>query len=146
MKKWVCVTLAVLVMLTGLTACSFTKRLANELADEAEATPREESMLTALVGNQPSDAKALMHPQVADRSDEPIAQMIAYLAGREIRDLELNSINVSTSAGTGGKARQEKLTYKVTLDEDEVIYLNLAYQSDAQGIGFMSFQVVLGIV
>ena len=146
MKKLSCFALVLLILLGCLTACSFTQNMSGALADTAEATPKVEEMMLALAEERVSDAKALMYPQVAETSDNAIAQMSAYLAGREASSMELKSINVSTSAGTSGKSRQERIAYQVTLTDGAVIYLNVVYRSDNGGTGFASFQLVLGVV
>lgn len=146
MKKTICFTLVLLVLLSCLTACNFTQNMSGALAGDAEATPKVEAMMAALADNSTADAKALMHPQVAERSDDAIAQMCAYLAGRKASAIEMKSINVNTSTGTAGKTRQERVAYQVTLTDGAVIFLNTVYLSSDQGNGFASFQIVLGVV
>ena len=102
--------------------------------------------MAALADDNTSDAKALLHPQVAETSDNAIAQMSAYLAGRKASAIELISININSSTGTAGKTRQERVGYQVTLTDGAVIFLNAVYLSNNQGTGFASFQVVLGVV
>ena len=146
MKKIICFAVVLLVLLGCLTACNFTHKISGAIAGEAEATPKVEEMMAALADENTSDAKAFLHPQVAERSDNAIAQMRAYLAGRKVNAIELKSINVNTSTGTEGKTRQERAAYQVTLTDGSVIFLNVVYLSNNQGTGFTSFQVVLGVV
>ena len=146
MKKIICFSLVLLALLGCLTACNFTQNMSGAIAGEAEATPKVEEMMAALAEDNTSDAKALLHPQVAETSDNAIAQMSAYLAGRKANTIELISINISTSTGTAGKTRQERVGYKVTLTDGAVIFLNAVHLSNNQGVGFASFQVVLGVV
>ena len=146
MKKIICIGLVLMVLLGCLTACNFTQNMSGAIAGEAEATPKVEAMMTALADGNPSDAKALLHPQVAETSDIALAQMSAYLAGRKVSGMELISINVSTSTGTAGQTRQERVGYRATLADSTVIFLNAVYLSNQQGTGFTSFQVVLGVI
>lgn len=146
MKKIICFTLALLALLGCLTACNFTQNMSGALAGEAEATPKVEEMMAALAVGNTSDAKALLHPLVAETSDNAIAQMNAYLAGRKASAIELISITVNISTGTAGKARQERVAYQVTLTDGSVFFLNVVYLSNNQGTGFASFQFVLGVV
>ena len=146
MKKIICFTLGLLALLGCLTACSFTQNVSGVMAGEAEATPKVEEMMAALADDNASDAKALLHPQVAATSDTAIAQMSSYLAGRKASAIELKSITVNTSTGTAGTTRQERITYQVTLTDNAIIFLNVVYLSNSQGTGFASFQVVLGVV
>ena len=146
MKKIICITLVLFALLGCLTACNFTQNMSGATAGEAEATPKVEEMMAALADDNTSDAKALLHPQVAETSDNAIAQMSAYLAGRGVDDMELTNITINTSAGTSGNVRQEKVVYRVALTDGTVIYLNVVYLSNNQGNGFASFQLVLGVV
>lgn len=146
MKKRICFALVLVVLLGCLTACNFTQNMSGMVAGQEEATPKAEEMLAALAGENASDAKALLHPQVAETSDDSLVQMRDYLAGRKASAIELISINVNTSTGTAGKVRQERVGYKVTLTDGAVIYLNAVYLSNQQGTGFSSFQIVLGLV
>lgn len=146
MKKLVCFSLAVIAMLSCLISCNFTQNISGGLADNATATPKVEEMLTALANDQTEDAKALMHPQANKETDDAIAQMSSYLSGREVSSIELKSINVNTSTGTSGKSRQEQVDYQVTLMDGDTVYLSVVYLSNNSGDGFISFQLVLGVV
>ena len=145
MKKILCFVL-VLLVLGSFTACNFTQNMSGMMAGEAEATPKVEEMMAALSAANTADAKALLHPQVAETSDNAITQMSTYLAGRTAETMVLTGITVNTSSGTSGNTRQERVNYQVTLTDGAVIYLNVAYLSNNQGTGFASFQIVLGVV
>ena len=146
MKKIICFALVLLALFGCLTACTFSQNMSGAIAGEAEATPKVKEMMAALADDNTSNAKALLHPQVAETSDNAIAQMSAYLAGRKASAIELTSINVNTSTGTAGKVRQERVAYQVTLTDGAVIFLNVVYLSNNQGTGFASFQLVLGVI
>lgn len=146
MNKLFCVTLVLLALLGCLTACNFSQNLSGALAGKAESTAKVEEMMTALAEHRMSDAKALIHPQAAEKFDTAITQISTYLSGRKIRSMELTNINVNTSTGTSGKTRQEQVVYQITLNDGEVIYLNVVYLSNSVGSGFASFQLVLGMV
>ena len=146
MKKIICVALVLMILLGCLTACNFTQNMSSTVTEEAEATPKVEKMMAALADDNTSEAKALLHPQVAETSDNAIAQMRDYLDGRKISAMELLSVNINTSTGTAGNTRQERIAYQVTLDDGAEIFLNAVYFSDNQGTGFASFQVVIGVV
>ena len=146
MKKIICFALVLLALLGCLSACTFSLNMSGAIAGEAEATPIVKEMMAALAGDNTSNAKAFLHPQVTETSDNAIAQMSAYLAGRKASAIELTSINVNTSTGTAGKVRQERVAYQVTLTDGAVIFLNVVYLSNNQGAGFASFQLVLGVI
>lgn len=145
MKKWICFALVVLV-LGSFTACNFTQNMSGAIAGEAEATPKVEEMMAALAAGNAADAKALLHPQAAETAESAIAQMSAYLAGRKAAAMELIGITVNTSTGTSGNVRQERVNYRITLGDGDMIYINAVYLSNNQGTGFASFQLVLGVV
>ena len=146
MKRLICVVLVLFTMVSCLTACTFSNNLSGGLAGKAEAAPKVEQMMSALAENRVADAKALMHPQMIEKSDAAISQIITYIAGRDADSIEQKSINVKTSTGTSGKTRQEQMAYKVTLTDGTVIYLNVVYISNKEGNGFATFQVVLGVI
>lgn len=145
MKKWICFVL-VLLVLGSFTACNVTQNMSGAIAGKAEATPKVEAMMAALSAANTADANALLHPQVAESSDNAITQMSTYLAGRNAETMEVTGITVNTSAGTSGNTRQERVNYRVTLTDGAVIFLNVVYLSNNQGTGFASFQIVLGVV
>ena len=145
MKKWICFVL-VLLVLGSFTACNITQNMSGAIAGKAEATPKVEAMMAALSAANTADAKALLHPQVAESSDNAITQMSTYLAGRNAETMEVTGITVNTSTGTSGNTRQERVNYRVTLADGAVIFLNVVYLSNNQGTGFASFQIVLGVV
>ena len=146
MKKLFCFTLALLVLLTCLTACNLTQNASGALAGSAEATPKVEEMMAALAANRTDEIKSLMHPNAGENTDVAIAQLSKYLAGRTVGTIEQKSINVSSSTGTSGKTRQEQVAYRVTLSDGEIVYLKAVYNSDRNGTGFLAFQMILGIV
>ena len=134
-------------MLLGcLVACNFTQNLSGALAGEAESTPKVEEMMNALLENRAVDAKALMHPEIAEDCSSAIEQMGAYINGRRATYIELKNISVNTSTGTSGNVRQENVVFKTTLSDGEEIFLNVSYRSDNDGVGFVSFQLILGVV
>lgn len=145
MKKWICFVL-VLLVLGSFTGCNVTQNMSGAIAGKAEATPKVEAMMAALSAANTADAKALLHPQVAESSDNAITQMSTYLAGRNAETMEVTGITVNTSTGTSGNVRQERVNYRVTLTDGAVIFLNVVYLSNNQGTGFASFQIVLGVV
>lgn len=146
MKRFIGFSLVTLVLICCLASCNFTQNLSGELVKESEAAPKVEEMLTALAENRISDAKGLMHSQKAENADAALTQMSEYLEGRKAESLTVTGINVNTSSGASGKSRQETVSYRVMLADGDVIYLSVVYLSDNDGAGFISFQLVLGVV
>lgn len=146
MKKAICFAVLVLVLLSCLTGCNFTKNVTGGLAGNAESTPKVEKMMIALAENDASSAESLMHPQAIKKSKTAIEQMAGYLDGRKASSIELININVSSSVGTSGNVKQERVGYKATLVDGTVVYINAVNLSNKEGSGFASFQLVLGLV
>ena len=146
MKKIVCVSLALLALLGCLTACTFTRSASGPLAGTAQSADKVEEMMAALAEERVTDAKALMHPEVAEQSEDAIAQICDFLAGRSATEIVMEGISVNTSSGTAGKSRQELVTYRVQLSDGDVVYLNVGYLSNGDGDGFNSFRLVLGVM
>ena len=129
-----------------MTACDFMDNMLDSLEEKAESAPKAEEMMLALAENRTSAAKALMHPEVSETADKAIDQMSAFLAGRKTSSMELASFGVSVSAGVGGKSREERVDYEVTLTDGTVIYIDTVYLSNHRGAGFTTFQLNLGAV
>lgn len=143
MKKTICLVLVILTLACCLTACNFTL---NGLKDKTESTPMVEKMMTALTGGNFSDAKALFHPNANVDEGKAINQIIGYLNGRSVNSIELTAVNFTSSVGTSGEMKQEQTTYKVSLDGTETVYITAVYLTNNAGSGFISFQLVLGVV
>ena len=147
MRRFICVLAAAMSILCLLTACNFTTHLADSYGMAvAERTSKVEKMMSALADDDLDTALSLMHPGAAEATADAVAQMRDYLAGRKVTELNQRSVNVSTSAGTAGKSSRESATYQAVLDDGTEIYLSAAYYTDASGEGFVSFQIVLGVV
>ena len=146
MKKAICLTLVILSIASCLTACSFTSNIMNVQKDKAESTPKVEEMMSAMTEKSVSDATSLLHPEAKEKADDAIEQIISYVNGRSVSSMELININVSSSTSTSGKMRKEQAVYKVAMDDGEIFYLNTVYVTNNDGDGFISFQLVLGIV
>ena len=147
MKKTICLTLVILGILSCLTACNFTTNISGAMKDKAESTPKVEEMMSLMTENRVSDAKALLHPQANEKkANDAIEQMANYIDSRSVSSIELLNINTSSSTGSSGKMRQEQVAYQITLTDGEIVYLNAVYLSNNAGNGFVSFQLVLGMV
>lgn len=143
MKKTICLTLVIMAVMCCLTACNFTL---NSIKDNAESTPKVKEMLTALTNGNLSDAKALLHPQLTNAPDDSINQMIGYFNGRSVSSIDLINVNYKSSVGTSGQIMQEQATYRITLNFTETVYITSVYLSNNEGFGFISFQLVMGLV
>ena len=145
MKKIALFFLAVVLLFSVLTACSFTTNQSNS-AGQMRELDKVNSMLSSLSTGDISSAKALLHPEVSAEKAESLVQMQEYLNGRKVIDVTQQNWNVSTSTGLGGTVRQEKASFQITLDDSTVCYLSVCYVTENQAQGFLTFQLVLGLV
>lgn len=143
MKKSISLILVLLLLLGCFTSCGISTLFSDAISGDSEATPKVEEMITALAEKDLSKAKELMHPQVADESDDDIERMSDYLDGRDAESVKVTNISINTSTGTSGKVREEQITYEVALEDGEVISLNVVYLSNKDGKGFYSFGIVI---
>jgi hypothetical protein len=146
MKRFLAVV-AMLLILCLLTGCSFTTNYSDNVGKTAaESTEKVSQMLQALVDGDMDAAMALMHPEAVAKADNRIPQMSDFLAGRTVAEMNQKGVRVNTSTGTAGKTRQEVTNFQVLLEDGTEIYVAATYYSDNAGEGFVSFQLVLGIV
>ena len=146
MKKVLCVTMAA-VLIFLLCACNFTTNFSDSMGiATADCIPEVEAVLQALTDGKIDEAATHFHPNVAEKSDDALEQMRDYLDGRKVSNLIQQGFRVNTSTGTAGKVRQESVTMQVTLEDGTVCYLSAAHRTDDDGEGFVSFQLVLGVV
>ena len=143
MKKSISFILVVTVLLCCFTSCDITANFSDALSGKAESTPKVEEMLSALAENDMSAAEALLHPQIADDSDDMLERLADYIDGRKAESVEVTSVGINTFTDTGGKSRQEEISCEVKLDDGASVSLNVVYLSDSQGEGFSVFQIVL---
>ena len=146
MKKLFCLILVTLTVLCCLTGCHFTQNISGSAAEEAEITPKVREMMTLLSQSRLDDVKAMMHPQAGQNLDKPLVQMISYLGGRNAAELEATSINTKTSSSPTSQSKQVQVSYRVELTDHNVIYISTTYLSNNAGTGFVTFQLVLGVV
>ena len=112
----------------------------------AESTEKVEQMLQALADGDTQTALTLMHPESVDRAEDRIDQMSDFLAGRTVTEMNRMGLRVNTSTGTAGKVRQEATNFQVILEDGTEIHIAATYCSNKAGEGFVSFQLVLGVV
>ena len=146
MRRFLAVFAVVTAVLCLCAACNFTSNLSDALGAQTESREIVEKMLQALVEGDTDGALALMHPTTAETASGAVSQMCDFLNGRGVTELTQTSVRVNFSAGTGGKSRQEVASYQVILEDSSEIYVTATYSSDGRGEGFVSFQIVLGVI
>ena len=144
MKKILCLTLALLAMLACLTSCNFN--IQSAITDKVTSKEQAEEMMSHLSARRMTDAVSLMHPEKSDSSQPALGQIATYLNGRTVKKMDVVGVNFTSSVGTNGNTSQEQVSYQVTLSDGAVVYLSTVYVKSAAGEGFVSFQMVLGVV
>ncbi len=145
MKKLLCLLLAV-TLAFSLVACNFTSNFQDNLGlTEAKCREQVEQMLQSLTAEDLDTALALMHPGAKETAEKALKQLADYMAGRSVRQLEIQGVTVNTSSGSSGKIEQEKASFQAVLDDGTVFYIAAFYRTDRDGEGFVSFQIVLGV-
>lgn len=145
--KRLCAVVAMLLTLCLLTGCNFTTNFSDNVGmTSAESREKVEEMLQTLMDGDMDAALALMHPEAVAKAENPIAQMSDFLAGRTVAEMNQTGVRVNTSTGTAGKTRKEVTNFLVRLEDGTEIHIAATYYSDNAGEGFVSFQLVLGVV
>ena len=144
MKKILCLMLALLAMLTCLTSCNFN--IQSAITDKVTSKEQAEEMISHLSARRMTDAVSLMHPEKSEGSQQALGQIATYLNGRTVKNMDVVGVNFTSSVGTNGNTSQEQVSYQATLSDGAVVYLSTVYVKSAAGEGFVSFQMVLGVV
>ena len=146
MKKLLCLLLPLALLLT-LTACNVTTNLHDNLGvTEAQCTDQVEQLLQALTEDDLAAALETMHPGTADWAESGLEQLRDYLAGRKVLKLNIQGVNRNSTSGSSGKVEQEQAAFQVVLADGTVCYISAVYRTDKDGAGFVSFQMILGVV
>lgn len=147
MKKAICIVCVILTMLGLLSACNFNTNMTDNTGKtKMDAWKQVEEMLRALAEADRDKVLALMHPDAQNRSTQAIDQLIDYMDGRKVTDLEQKNLHKTKSSGTYGTKQQESATLVVTMEDKEQFYLSVVYLTDEKQKGFTSFQLILGMV
>ena len=146
MKKILALLLTLLILCT-MAGCNFTTNFSDSTGNsKMQAISEVETLMEALADEDLEEALTFIHPNVSKKSLPAITQMADYLEGRGVKKLEQQSVSVNTTSSITGKARQENGTFKVILQDNTVIYISAVYLENNDGKGFVSFQLVLGLV
>lgn len=147
MKRFLCMLAAAAAILCLMTACNFTTNFSDGTGiTTMQSAPKVEDMMTALSSGDTEAARALMHPDVAGDADDAIAQLADYIAARKTAQMEQTGLTVNTSSGTGGSVRQENGAFRVELEDGTFCYISAVHLTNSDGEGFISFQLVLGVI
>ncbi len=146
MKRRICFVALLMALICILTACNFNSNMVDSSGKaEMQSEKKVQEMMTALANKDKDTAIALMHEEVAAKSEAAVQQLSEFLAGRKVTKLERTSLQVQTSSGTGGKVRQEQAAFRAELEDGVVVYLSVTHVSSNGKEGFYTFQIVLGV-
>ena len=146
MKKALSFILVVLMLVSSLTSCGgVIEKMMDSISDSVQATAKAEELLFALAEHRFSEAEALFHPSVSDKTMAAIDEMCYYLYDRLVEDIQLKSVNVRSEIGTNGETVIEDVEYKVKFTDGSETYLNAVYLSDYEGEGFTVFRFFIGL-
>ncbi len=142
-KRWLLALLLVLACM--LSACNFNSNIQDNTGKaEMQSEEKVQQMMTALANKDKDGALALMHKEVAEKSESALRQLADFLVGRQVSKLERVNLQVKNSVGTGGSIRQEQAAFRAELTDGTTVYLSVTHVSGMGEEGFYSFQIVLG--
>lgn len=147
MKRAIPFLAVMLAVLCLVTACRFTSNFSDSTGSSVmKAAPKVEQMLSALSDGDVESALVLMYPERAAISESGLAQMCDYLAGRKIAQTESKGVTRQESSGTNGVTSQENGTFRVVLEDGTEFFVSVSYYTAGSAEGFLSFQLVLGVI
>ena len=144
MKKWICLSLVLVLVLLSLPGCDGLTAMMDQ---NTQSKAQVEQMLTALAEKNQEKAVGLMHPSV-DSQDAQAAcsQMSLFLSGRKATAITTTGMSFHNSVGPGGKTEQESASFQVELEDGTQIKITATYLKDSEGEGFTAFQLAIGLV
>ncbi len=147
MSKMLRIAALGLVIACLFAGCHFTTNFSDSTGKTSmQAAEKVEKMLTALVAGDIQAGMKLLHPNVAQNGEEKLLQMSRYLFGSKIVELTLQKVAVNNTKSTSGDAIQETGAFRMELEDGTELFLSVLYLTDDVGEGFVSFQIILGLV
>ena len=151
MKK-ITALLLITVLILPLAGCNFNSSISDSGGNlEMEAKQQVADMLEAMTQKDMEAVLALMYPDLLEDEIkklpviDQLQQIMDYVDGRKVLSFEQLSVNVKNSSGTAGKVKQEQAVFKVMLAE-ETVYVSVTYLTQNGKSGFISYQMILGVV
>lgn len=150
--KRITALLLITVLMLPLAGCNFNSSFTDSLGvKEMAAKQQVADMLEAMTQKDMEAVLALMYPDMlADEVKkesviDQLQQIMDYVDGRKVLSLTQQSINVKSSSGTAGTVKQEQAVFQVMFAE-ETVYVSVTYLAQNGKSGFISYQLVLGVV
>ena len=151
MKK-ITALLLITVLILPLAGCNFNSSISDSGGNlEMEAKQRVADMLEAMTQKDMEAVLALMYPDLLEDEIkklpviDQLQQIMDYVDGRKVLSLEQQSVNVQNSSGTAGTVKREQAVFKVGFAE-ETVYISVTYLTQNGKSGFISYQMILGVV
>ena len=146
------VLLLTMMLILPLTGCNFNTSFNDSLGvKEMEAKQQVADMLEAMTQKDMEAVLALMYPDLLEDEIkklpviDQLQQIMDYVDGRKVLSLEQQSVNVQNSSGTAGTVKREQAVFKVGFAE-ETVYISVTYLTQNGKSGFISYQMILGVV
>ena len=134
--------LLVIITICSLTSCALLEKINGFAEKEAQCPPLIDEMMAAIAECDQGRAALLLHPTVRDEAEcagfDALCELINH---RAVIKKELQAFNFYVGIHNFKKYREETLTYKITLSDEEVVYAQVIYRNDADGEGFYTFYV-----
>jgi len=150
--KRIMVLLLITVLILPLMGCNFNTSFNDSLGiKDMEAKQQVADMLEAMTKKDMDAVLAFMYPDLLEDENKKLSvidqlqQIMDYVDGRKALSFEQLSVNVKNSSGTAGKVKQEQAVFKVMFAE-ETVYVSVTYLTQNGKSGFISYQLVLGVV
>ena len=150
--KIITALLLITVLILPLAGCNFNSSISDSGGNlEMEAKQQVADMLEAMTQKDMEAVLALMYPDLLEDEIkklpviDQLQQIMDYVDGRKVLSFEQLSVNVKNSSGTAGKVKQEQAVFKVMLAE-ETVYVSVTYLTQNGKSGFISYQMILGVV
>ena len=151
MKK-ITALLLITVLILPLAGCNFNSSISDSGGNlEMEAKQRVADMLEAMTQKDMEAVLALMYPDLLEDEIkklpviDQLQQIMDYVDGRKVLSLEQQIVNVQNSSGTASTVKREQAVFKVGFAE-ETVYISVTYLTQNGKSGFISYQMILGVV
>ena len=135
----------ILSTLLSLCGCSFLNVHSSGIG-QSEYKEQAQRLLDALSDGDIKAAVAMMHPDAQMEANAGLRQIVGYLDGRKVVSMEQMRINKQSSSTLEGRASLEQAGFDLKLDDGTACSVSMAYLEDPAGKGFLSVQLILGVV
>ena len=141
-----------MLLILSLAGCNFNTSFNDSVGvKDMQAKQQVADVLEAMTQKDMEAVLALMYPDLVEDEIkklpliDQLQQIMDYVDGRKVLSLEQLSVNVQNSSGTAGTVKREQGAFKVGFAE-ETVYISVTYLTQNGKSGFVSYQLILGVV